>query len=110
MSTNHKKLIIFDTDGVIFKSQFVLRLSWNSGILNYLRVLYLCSLFSINYINIRELLERAYMRLKGLKEEDFWYVYSGMKQVKHADETISIIRDRTPVPHNGCRPRKRRRV
>ena len=23
---------------------------------------------------------------------------------------ISIIRDKTPVPHNGCRPRKRRRV
>ena len=94
MSAHHKKLIIFDTDGVIFESQFVLRLSWNSGILNYLRVLYLCSLFSINCINIRELLERAYMRLKGLKEEDFWYVYSRMKQVKHAEETISIIRKR----------------
>lgn len=24
--------------------------------------------------------------------------------------SISIIRDKTPVPHNGCRPRKRRRV
>lgn len=24
--------------------------------------------------------------------------------------TITSIRDRTPVPHNGCRPRKRRRV
>lgn len=23
---------------------------------------------------------------------------------------VSIIRDKTPVPHNGCRPRKRRRV
>ncbi len=94
MSANHKKLIIFDTDGVIFKSQFILRLSWNSGILNYLRALYLCFLFNVNYINIRELLERAYMRLKGLKEEDFWYVYSRMKQVKHAGETISIIRNR----------------
>jgi len=94
MSPNHKKLIIFDTDGVIFKSQFILRLSWNSGIFNYLRTLYLCFLFSINCINIRGLLERAYMRLKGLKEEDFWYVYSRMKQVKHAEETINIIRNR----------------
>jgi len=24
--------------------------------------------------------------------------------------TVTVIRDRTPVPHNGCRPRKRRRV
>ncbi|MBC8285681.1 MAG: 30S ribosomal protein S11, partial [Nitrospinae bacterium] len=23
---------------------------------------------------------------------------------------ILIIRDRTPIPHNGCQPRKRRRV
>jgi len=23
---------------------------------------------------------------------------------------ISIIKDVTPVPHNGCRPRKKRRV
>lgn len=23
---------------------------------------------------------------------------------------ISVIRDRTPIPHNGCRPRKKRRV
>ena len=23
---------------------------------------------------------------------------------------VSVIRDETPVPHNGCRPRKRRRV
>ena len=24
--------------------------------------------------------------------------------------TITSIRDVTPIPHNGCRPRKRRRV
>lgn len=23
---------------------------------------------------------------------------------------VTVIRDRTPIPHNGCRPRKRRRV
>lgn len=23
---------------------------------------------------------------------------------------ITVIRDKTPIPHNGCRPRKRRRV
>ena len=23
---------------------------------------------------------------------------------------IRLIEDRTPIPHNGCRPRKRRRV
>ncbi len=26
------------------------------------------------------------------------------------DEFVTSIRDVTPIPHNGCRPRKRRRV
>lgn len=94
MVTKNKKLIIFDTDGVIFKSQLLLQLSMHLGILNYVRTLYLCFLFSINYINIRELLERVYVMFKGLKEEDLWQVYYNMKQVKYARETIRYIGDK----------------
>ena len=35
---------------------------------------------------------------------------SAVRGLQSAGLAISIIRDRTPVPHNGCRPRKRRRV
>lgn len=94
MVNHSKKLIVFDTDGVIFKSQLFLHLSWHSGILNYILTLYLCFLFSINYINIRELLERVFAMFRGLKEEDLWQVYHNMKQVKYAKETIRYIRDR----------------
>lgn len=54
-------------------------------------------LFSINYINIRELLERVYVMFKGLKEEDLWRVYHKMRHVKHAQETIRYIKDRGTV-------------
>ena len=94
MVTKNKKLIIFDTDGVIFKSQLLLHLSMHFGILNYVRTLYLCFLFGINYINIRELLEMVYVMFRGLKEEDLWRVYHKMRQVKHAQETIRYIKDR----------------
>ena len=94
MVNHNKKLIVFDTDGVIFKSQLFLHLSWHSGILNYMRTLYLCFLFSMNFINIHELLERVYAMFRGLKEEDLWNVYNNMKQVKYAKETIRYIRDR----------------
>ena len=94
MSTKNKKLIVFDTDGVIYNNQYLLYLSWHSGLLDYIQILYLCFLFSINRINIRELLERAYLKLKGLKEKDFWHVYSRIKLVKHAEETISCIGSR----------------
>lgn len=35
---------------------------------------------------------------------------SAVRGIQSAGITITIIRDKTPVPHNGCRPRKRRRV
>lgn len=33
-----------------------------------------------------------------------------VRGLQSAGLTIASIRDRTPVPHNGCKPRKRRRV
>ena len=35
---------------------------------------------------------------------------SVVRGLQSAGLAITIIRDRTPVPHNGCRARKRRRV
>ena len=35
---------------------------------------------------------------------------SAVRGFQSAGLTITIIRDTTPVPHNGCRARKRRRV
>ena len=35
---------------------------------------------------------------------------SAVRGLMSAGLMITIIRDKTPVPHNGCRPRKRRRV
>ncbi len=35
---------------------------------------------------------------------------SAVRGLQSAGLVITLIRDTTPVPHNGCRPRKRRRV
>ncbi len=35
---------------------------------------------------------------------------SALRALQAAGFTISSIRDVTPIPHNGCRPRKKRRV
>ncbi|MFB3926040.1 MAG: 30S ribosomal protein S11 [Syntrophales bacterium] len=35
---------------------------------------------------------------------------SALRSLQTAGLNISIIRDVTPIPHNGCRPPKRRRV
>lgn len=35
---------------------------------------------------------------------------SAIRSIQAAGVTIRSIKDVTPIPHNGCRPRKRRRV
>jgi small subunit ribosomal protein S11 len=35
---------------------------------------------------------------------------SALRSLQAAGFTVSIIKDVTPIPHNGCRPPKRRRV
>ena len=35
---------------------------------------------------------------------------SAVRGVQSAGLIITLIKDKTPIPHNGCRPRKRRRV
>ena len=35
---------------------------------------------------------------------------SALRALQAVGLTITAIRDVTPIPHNGCRPRKRRRV
>ena len=35
---------------------------------------------------------------------------SAIRSLQNVGMEITIIRDVTPMPHNGCRPRKRRRV
>ena len=35
---------------------------------------------------------------------------SAVRGIQSSGLMITAIRDKTPIPHNGCRPRKRRRV
>ncbi len=35
---------------------------------------------------------------------------SAIRALQAIGMEITLIRDKTPIPHNGCRPRKRRRV
>jgi len=35
---------------------------------------------------------------------------SAIRAIQATGLNVSLIRDVTPIPHNGCRPRKRRRV
>lgn len=47
---------------------------------------------------------RVYVKGPGAGRE------SALRAIQAAGLNISLIRDVTPIPHNGCRPPKRRRV
>jgi len=52
----------------------------------------------------------------GLKEVEVWVKGPGqgresaIRSLQQAGLSVTAIRDVTPIPHNGCRPPKRRRV
>ncbi|MBI2885069.1 MAG: 30S ribosomal protein S11 [Candidatus Omnitrophica bacterium] len=52
----------------------------------------------------------------GVKEVEVWVKGPGqgresaIRALQQAGLTITAIKDVTPIPHNGCRPPKRRRV
>ena len=52
----------------------------------------------------------------GLKEVEVWVKGPGqgresaIRSLQQAGLSITVIKDVTPIPHNGCRPPKRRRV
>ena len=35
---------------------------------------------------------------------------SAIRALQAAGLTVTVIKDITPIPHNGCRPKKKRRV
>lgn len=51
---------------------------------------------------VREI--RVYVKGPGAGRE------SAIRQLQSAGLNITLIRDVTPIPHNGCRPPKKRRV
>jgi small subunit ribosomal protein S11 len=47
---------------------------------------------------------QVYVRVPGAGRE------SALRSLQSAGINVSLIKDVTPIPHNGCRPPKRRRV
>lgn len=94
MQVQNKKLIVFDVDGVIFKSLFILRLSRSIGFFPYLRAVFLCFLFDIGKISIERLLDETYKIFKDVPLEKAWSVYKKMSLIRNAQEAISDIRAR----------------
>lgn len=55
-------------------------------------------------------------QMQGLREVEVYIKGPGagrdasLRAIKAAGVQISLIADATPIPHNGCRPKKQRRV
>lgn len=94
MHEHNKKLIVFDVDGVTFKSLFILYLSRSMGFLSYLRTIFLCLRVDIGIISIERLLFETYKKFRGASLEQVWSVYWNVALIKNAQQAISEIRAR----------------
>ena len=81
-----------DVDGVLFRGQFLLHAARYRGTLVYIRTALLCLLFNIDKISIHDLITRAYACFKGVTLEQAQIIYKNINVIKHAKETIEILR------------------
>ena len=88
------KFIVFDLDGVIFRDQYLLRLSSQRGLLSYLRTYYLCILFDLGRLTIERLLEEVYKDFKGTSLNTLWEVYKEMHLIGGIEEVIQALRSK----------------
>src|ERR1700744_1482674 len=58
----------------------------------------------------RKAMEHGVKTLEGNVAGPGWGRESALRPLQAVGLTITTIRDVTPIPHNGCRPPKRRRV
>ena len=58
------------------------------------------------YMLVKQGMERAAVMIKGAGPGRA----AALRTIVHSGVKLSFIRDVTPIPHNGCRPPKRRRV
>ncbi|HHT9117946.1 MAG TPA: haloacid dehalogenase-like hydrolase, partial [Candidatus Hypogeohydataceae bacterium YC38] len=86
------KLIVFDLDGVIFRGQYLLRLSRHVGIVNYLCTVIFCLLFDLGRLSIDDLLRKVYRGFKGVSLEKLWQVYREMPLIENAQEVIKELK------------------
>nr|YP_010290889.1 ribosomal protein S11 [Gahnia tristis]ULQ66047.1 ribosomal protein S11 [Gahnia tristis] len=58
------------------------------------------------YMLVKQGMRRAAIMIKGAGPGRA----AALRTIVHSGVKLSFIRDVTPIPHNGCRPPKRRRV
>lgn len=86
------KFIVFDLDGVIFRDQYLLRLSRHRGLYRYIHTYYLCILFDLGRLTIERLLEEVYKGLEGVSLDALWKVYKEMPLIAGVKEVIKNLR------------------
>ncbi len=90
----HPKLIIFDLDGVIFKGQYLLRLSRRVGLFGHLRNLYRCLLYEMGVLPIDVLLREVYASFEGIRLAELRKAYDEMTLARGADQAVRELKAR----------------
>ena len=90
--TGQPRLVVFDVDGVILESHFLLAMSKRVGWRAYLKTWGLCFRFNAGRLSVGDLVRRTYARFDGQPRARMVEVCRAMKKREHARETIAAFR------------------
>ncbi len=96
-SAHEERIIILDIDGVLFKGQFFLKLLQRKSLFSWIAAYRDAVSFSMERIDLPQLLAKSYRRLKGMSTETLDEVFEATSRRKNAKETIQELKQR------GCR-------
>ncbi len=88
----HPKLIIFDLDGVIFRGQYLLRLSRRVSLPGWFLNIYRCLLYEMGMLSIDVLLRDVYSGFKGIPLSTLREVYGEMPIINGAREAMKDLK------------------
>lgn len=90
----YRGLVVFDVDGVIFRSIFLIRVAWSTGLKDYLRTLFLGWRYYTNRIDSNVLLNEGLKLIRGFNAQKALRIAEGIRRSHHIEQTMRILHER----------------
>ena len=90
----YRGLVVFDVDGVIFRSVFLIRIARATGLRNYLRTLLLGWRYYRNRIDSEVMLAEGFKLIRNFDAHKAIQIAEGMRRSHHIEQTMRILHEK----------------
>jgi dolichol kinase/phosphoserine phosphatase len=90
----YRGLVVFDVDGVIFRSVFLIRIARTTGLRNYIRTLLLGWRYYRNRIDSEVMLAEGFKFIRDFDAQEAIRIADGMRRSNHIEQTMRILHEK----------------